>query len=50
MKFKTLFTALFLAGTPALFAQQTESKVGADRNVQGCIESEGYTYSKLKKE
>lgn len=50
MKTKTLFAALFLAGTLAIFAQQTEPKSGADRDAHGCISSAGYTYSELKKE
>jgi hypothetical protein len=50
MKTKTFFFALFFAGTSALFAQQTQPKAGADKDVQDCIASAGYTYSKLKKE
>ena len=48
MKTRTLFAALFLAGTSALFAQQP--KAGADKDAHGCIASAGYTYSELKKE
>lgn len=50
MKTKTLFAALFLAGTSALFAQQTSTKAGSDRDTHGCITSAGYSYSELKKE
>lgn len=50
MKTKTLFAALLFAGTSAIFAQQTESKAGSDRDAHGCIASAGYTYSELKKE
>jgi hypothetical protein len=50
MKTKTFFAALFLAGTTALFAQQTQPKAGADKDAHGCIASAGYIYSQLKKE
>ena len=50
MKTKTLFASLFLAGTSALFAQQTPMKAGSDRDAHGCIASAGYSYSELKKE
>ncbi len=50
MKTKTLFTALLFAGTSALSAQQTQHKVGGDKNAHDCIASAGYTYSQLKKE
>jgi hypothetical protein len=50
MKTKTFFLSLLFAGTSALFAQQTQPKVGAEKDAHGCIASAGYTYSKLKKE
>lgn len=50
MKTKTLFAALLFAGTSALSAQQTQHKVGGDKNDHDCISSAGYTYSQLKKE
>lgn len=50
MKNKTFLFALLLAGTSVLFAQQTQPKVGADKDTYGCIASAGYTYSQLKKE
>ena len=50
MKTKTFLFALLLAGTSALFAQQTKPKAGADKDTHGCIASAGYTYSELKKE
>jgi hypothetical protein len=50
MKTKTFFLALLFAGTSALFAQQKQPKVGADKDTYGCIASAGYTYSQLKKE
>jgi hypothetical protein len=50
MKTKTFFFALFFAGTSALFAQQTQPKAGANKDVHSCIASAGYTYSQLKKE
>ncbi len=43
-----LFT-LLLTGTSALFAQQKEPIVVADKDTHGCIASAGYTYSQLKK-
>ena len=50
MKNKTFLFALLFAGTSVLFAQQTQPKVGADKDTYGCIASAGYTYSQLKKE
>ena len=50
MKTKTFLFALLLAGTSALFAQQTKPKAGADKDIHSCIASAGYTYSELKKE
>ena len=50
MKNKTFLFALLFAGTSAIFAQQTQPKVGADKDTYGCIASAGYTYSQLKKE
>lgn len=50
MKTKTLLLTLLLAGTSMIFAQQIQPKVGADKDVQDCIASAGYTYSQLKKE
>ncbi len=50
MKTKIFFLTLLFAGTPALFAQQTQPKAGADKDAHGCIASAGYTYSQLKKE
>lgn len=50
MKTKHLFTVLLLTGTSTLFAQQTPTKAGADKDTFNCIASAGYTYSQLKKE
>ena len=50
MKTKTLLLPLLLAVTSVIFAQQTQPKVGADKDAHGCIASAGYTYSQLKKE
>ena len=50
MKTKTFLFALLFAGTSVLFAQQTQPKVGSDKDTYGCIASAGYTYSQLKKE
>ena len=50
MKTKTLFAIILFAGTSAIFAQQTQPKVGGDKDAHGCIASAGYTYSELKKE
>jgi hypothetical protein len=50
MKTKTLLLTQLLAGTSMIFAQQIQPKGGADKDVQDCIASAGYTYSQLKKE
>lgn len=50
MKTKTLLLTQLLAGTSMIFAQQIQPKVDADKDVQDCIASAGYTYSQLKKE
>jgi hypothetical protein len=50
MKTKIFFLTLLFSGTSALFAQQKQPKVGADKDNLGCIASAGYTYSQLKKE
>jgi hypothetical protein len=50
MKTKTLLLTQLFAGTSMIFAQQIQPKVGADKDVQDCIASAGYTYSQLKNE
>lgn len=50
MKSKFILTALFLASTTALFAQQKNLKTGNDKDSHGCIASAGYVYSDIKKD
>ncbi|WES99446.1 hypothetical protein P2W68_07460 [Chryseobacterium arthrosphaerae] len=46
MKKPILFTTMFLASL--VFAQQKTPVLGGDRDVHGCINSAGYTYSQLR--
>ncbi|MGN7863368.1 hypothetical protein [Chryseobacterium sp.] len=46
MKKPILFTTMFLASLA--FAQQKTPVLGGDRDVHGCINSAGYTYSQIR--